>query len=467
MLIRPMVFAMMAMVFPVFPASAASAASADGVLATIHVDNPSALAVNPTTNEIYVASSSDNSLTLIDGATDTITRTISIGVDPRAVAVDPATDKIYVACYGSGAISVFDEDNGSIASLNVGTDPLAVAVDQNADKIYVVNDGSSDVTVIDGATNGISTIKPALTFPRDVAVNDATGMIYAVAGASVYKIDPKTGATTMIASGTLPKAIAVDQSTGVVYADDMDNNDVMAIFNAGPSAINVGTQPVGVAVNQATGWIYTVNGGSDDLTAVDQASGHPDSVSLGAKPVALAVNPDTGEVYALSQDSNSLIVVGAGTAASSSGSGASTPALPSTTAPAQQTVISLNIGKTAYSVNGTAKAMDAAPVLYEGRTLLPISYVAVALGASVDWNQAQQEATLSLNGKTLELWIGKSAAMVNGISTPIDPDNPDIVPTLAPPGRVMLPLRFFCENLGCQVDWNPSLQEITVAYPKP
>ena len=108
--------------------------------------------------------------------------------------------------------------------------------------------------------------------------------------------------------------------------------------------------------------------------------------------------------------------------------------------------------------------MDAAPVIDEGRTLLPVSDVATALGASVDWNAAGQEATVSLNGKTLELWIGQGTAMVNGVSTPIDPDNPDVTPILAPPGRAMLPLRFISENLGCQVDWNPSLQEVTLTY---
>jgi titin len=56
---------------------------------------------------------------------------------------------------------------------------------------------------------------------------------------------------------------------------------------------------------------------------------------------------------------------------------------------------------------------------------------------------------------------------VNGIGTPIDPQNPNVAPIIVPPGRTMLPLRFIAESLGCQVDWNQALQEVTVTYPKP
>jgi DNA-binding beta-propeller fold protein YncE len=189
------------------------------------------------------------------------------------------------------------------------------------------------------------------------------------------------------------------------------------------------------------------------------------SIGLAAAPTAVAVNPTTNQVYVLSQNGNSVTVING--SAASSPSGANPPASPGAPAPAQQTVIVFDIGQTAYTVNGAVYQMDAAPVISEGRTLLPVSAVATALGASVAWNSSDQEATISLNGKTLDLWIGKGTAMVNGVSTPIDPDNPNVTPILAPPGRTMLPLRFISENLGCQVDWNPSLQEVTLAYPKP
>ncbi len=96
----PVAAAMLVALWPVLPAAAA-----DGGPTQIHVNKPTAMAVDPTTNQIYVVSADDNTLTAIDGATHT-PPTPSPGSFPsaptRVVAVDPATGKIYVACYGGG-----------------------------------------------------------------------------------------------------------------------------------------------------------------------------------------------------------------------------------------------------------------------------------------------------------------------------------------------------------------------------
>ena len=57
---------------------------------------PSAVAVNPNTNQIYVANPYSNNVTVIDGATNNTT-TVPVGTNPSAVAVNPVTNQIYVA----------------------------------------------------------------------------------------------------------------------------------------------------------------------------------------------------------------------------------------------------------------------------------------------------------------------------------------------------------------------------------
>src|SRR5258708_1369546 len=74
---------------------------------TIPVGNsPDAVAVNATTNTIYVANSHSNSVSVIDGATNTVTATIAVGTLPKGVAVDPATNTVYVTNAGSNSVSV-------------------------------------------------------------------------------------------------------------------------------------------------------------------------------------------------------------------------------------------------------------------------------------------------------------------------------------------------------------------------
>lgn len=139
----------------------------------------------------------------------------------------------------------------------------------------------------------------------------------------------------------------------------------------------------------------------------------------------------------------------------------------SVTTPGDETIIKLAIGKTSYYVNGMQKTMDTAPLIQEGRTLLPIRFITEAIGANVTWNNDERKVTVTLNEKTIELWIGRNYARVNGENRSIDPANTSVTPIIVDPGRTMLPLRFISENLGAKVDWDSSKREVTVTYPAP
>ena len=72
-------------------------ADAETVIAHLGAgETPSAASVNPATNKIYVTNRTSNNVTVIDGATNTITSAVYAGNSPGAVAVNPATNMIYV-----------------------------------------------------------------------------------------------------------------------------------------------------------------------------------------------------------------------------------------------------------------------------------------------------------------------------------------------------------------------------------
>ena len=128
-----------------------------------------------------------------------------------------------------------------------------------------------------------------------------------------------------------------------------------------------------------------------------------------------------------------------------------------------QTIIILQIGKTNFTVNGKTQYLDSPPIIKNGRTLVPIRAIVEALGGNVTWNATERKITVNLGSNTIELWIGKSIAKVNGIDTPIDTTNNKVVPEIIN-SRTMLPLRFVTENLGCQVQWDGTTQTITIIY---
>jgi hypothetical protein len=52
------------------------------------------------------------------------------------------------------------------------------------------------------------------------------------------------------------------------------------------------------------------------------------------------------------------------------------------------------IGKTNIKLNGTAKTMDTAPIILNGRTMVPVRFVAENFGYSVAWKAAEQTVVI-------------------------------------------------------------------------
>lgn len=128
--------------------------------------------------------------------------------------------------------------------------------------------------------------------------------------------------------------------------------------------------------------------------------------------------------------------------------------------------LSFYIDNNAYYLNGRLCWMDTTPVILEGRTLLPVSYTAAALGITVNWDEAERKISLSRKGTVIEMWIDKSIARINGIDTNIDPGNPNVAPRIYE-GRTMVPVSFVVSNFKCKVEWFTSNQEVRVTYPVP
>ena len=95
------------------------------------------MAVNPVTNKIYVCDWSGGSVTVIDGASQTATATVTVGSNPNNVAVNPVTNKIYVPNSGSNTVTVIDGATNATTTLSGVQAAAFVAVNPVTNKIYV------------------------------------------------------------------------------------------------------------------------------------------------------------------------------------------------------------------------------------------------------------------------------------------------------------------------------------------
>lgn len=111
--------------------------------------------------------------------------------------------------------------------------------------------------------------------------------------------------------------------------------------------------------------------------------------------------------------------------------------------------IKLQIGSRIVNVDNEAVIYDAAPVIRNDRTLVPIRIITEALGGKVDWNGATKEVTLSINDKEIKMTIGKTLEKYGVAPVIID-------------GRTFVPVRFVADELGANVAWDDATKTVTI-----
>ncbi len=274
--------------------------------------SPYYLAVNSATNKIYVSNNCGNdstcstgigTVTVIDANNNYATTTVQAGYFPEAVAVNPSTNKIYVAnncgtdvnCASVGTATVIDaNNNNSTVTVNVGYFPYYVAANSATNQIYVSNSCGSDVTCssagtvtgIDANNNNNTTTATVGVAPEAVVVNSTTNQIYVVnycgddlncgSPGTVTGIDANNNNnTTTYPVGYYPyDFLDIDSATNEIYVPNSYGNDVtgnspgtVTVINATTGStvpVAVGDFPIGVAVNATTNRIYISN--TDDTT---------------------------------------------------------------------------------------------------------------------------------------------------------------------------------------------------------
>ncbi len=100
--------------------------------------------------------------------------------------------------------------------------------------------------------------------------------------------------------------------------------------------------------------------------------------------------------------------------------------------------------------NGTA------PIIVNGRTLVPIRTVIENIGGNVQWDNSTRQTTLNYKNNKIVLTVGSKTAYLNDSENTLD-TAPEIIN-----GRTMLPIRFIAEGFKFGVNWNKDTQTITI-----
>jgi YVTN family beta-propeller protein len=236
----------------------------------------------------YMANQGSTSVSVVDAANPAqpqVVATIPVGVLPADVAVNAAGTRAYVVNFIDETVSVIDTATQKVVdTIPVGPVPNAVAVHPTGTKAYVAH-GVGTISVIDltGPTPSVS-IMSGFGNLMGIAVNPAGTRLYvtdansphSLGDGSVFSID-LTGASgpVRIPVGNGPMGIAVNSSGTRVYAvgnDAVNETGLLWVINAETNtletSVGVGDGPVGVAVNPAGTLVYVTSAGDHTVSVV-------------------------------------------------------------------------------------------------------------------------------------------------------------------------------------------------------
>jgi YVTN family beta-propeller protein len=171
---------------------------------------------------IYVANSDANTISVIDGENDSVLATITDSLDiPGDIAINPTTNKIYVTT--SGGIAIIDGSiNSVVDNIALGHQAYSVAVNPVTNKIYAASLGI--IEVIDGSTNSvIASLPQRAASANALDVNPTTNLVYATHSASrgdgnyVSVIDGESNTEINSIWVYCARGISVDSNTNIIY----------------------------------------------------------------------------------------------------------------------------------------------------------------------------------------------------------------------------------------------------------
>ncbi len=277
--------------------------------ATINVKvgkEPVALAINESTNRIYVANNAEGSVSVIDGTNDVVVAMVNVGTLPYVLAVNPVTNKIFVSNTFSNEITLIDGATNATSKIEAGSAD-SIVIDTKRDRAYLIGWEGTSLTVLDSKPAIVGKIQMGGMHLWGMAVDEAAGKLYVTraGNAELAIVDEASGAVTNIATGATPCAVAVNPATNLIYVVNHDDSTVTVIDGTHgkvSATVEVETKPQGIAVDATANRLYVANVHGDSVSVIDGArNAVVETLRTGHNPYALVVNDRIARLYAVLQ----------------------------------------------------------------------------------------------------------------------------------------------------------------------
>ena len=285
------------------------------IMATIPVGmSPRELISNVATSRVYlVTDTSPGAVTVIDEKALAVSAVIQVGNDPRQLAADFLIGELYVTNRADNTLSVINlATNQVTAVIPVVAAPGGVSVNHTLGKIHVVSNATNKISIVDQATHAVVPVTVG-TSPVGVAVDERNGRVYVrnVVDDTVSVVDSAKGtvtATLPVGFGTNANGVTMAAVYHRAYVPNSTDDTVNVIDTDAVAAIqtfNVGMEPQEVVVDRNGGDLYTVNQFDNSVSVINAGTNVPiTKFGVGGSPWRAAVALDLQRVLILNQRGN-------------------------------------------------------------------------------------------------------------------------------------------------------------------
>ena len=204
---------------------------------------PGKIAINTKTNMIYAIQQgvNDHTISVINGTTNQLVKSIDFGsVDTTGIAVNENKNLVFVTYRINpggnttwlGEVSAIDgKTNTIIKTIKVGLGPTDIAINPKTNMIYVSDIVENDVYVINGAKYQIINKIPVGDYPYGLGINTRTNTIFVadLNGNTVSVIDGANKVVSTIGGFNAPSFIGVNSKANLIYVNNYYGNTIEKI----------------------------------------------------------------------------------------------------------------------------------------------------------------------------------------------------------------------------------------------
>ena len=273
------------------------------------------------TANAYVANSANGTVSVINTATNVVTKTLTVGLNPYAVTLTPSGAFAYITNGNSNSVSIINTSSNTVTgTIAVGTNPYGIATSPDGTKVYVTNNGSNTVSVINTATNTVTATVAVGVSPYGIIVSPDASRAYVVNGTSNTVSVINTATNTVIATvavGTHPRRINISPDGTRIYVSNNVSNTVSVINTADNTVVAtvaVGISPLSIAVSLDGSKVYVASSSTASVGVINTATNTVVStIGVGNTPFGVSLSPDGTKLFVVNSGSNTVSIISTAT----------------------------------------------------------------------------------------------------------------------------------------------------------